>query len=203
VRPFPASDDFLALGAGFAVAAFLLALLFARALGGLCASLGLPFGLRLGGLLDRGLRLRSISQGGDALPDALGPGSLAALVSGSFLNATAPGRLFQMPASRSAGQDAASSANCCSLVKLSKGVWVVAAASSGVRKRHNLVLFVDRKGCHFYSPVTRPLCGHHMDHSEVPERQGNSARNLRWRCNGDHTASGAAGASQMTADVLR
>src|SRR5450755_3891857 len=43
-----------------------------------------------------------------------------------------PGRLFQIATSRVAGQDLASSANSCGLVKLSNGLAVVAAASSGV-----------------------------------------------------------------------
>src|SRR5450755_1292205 len=43
-----------------------------------------------------------------------------------------PGRLFQIATSRVAGQDLASSTNSCGLVKLSNGLAVVAAASSGV-----------------------------------------------------------------------
>ena len=44
-----------------------------------------------------------------------------------------PGRLLQIASSRLAGQDWASSANSCGLLKLSKGVVVVVvAASSGV-----------------------------------------------------------------------
>src|SRR5450755_1098496 len=43
-----------------------------------------------------------------------------------------PGRLFQIATSRAAGQDFGSSANSCWLVKLSNGLAVVAAASSGV-----------------------------------------------------------------------
>ena len=43
-----------------------------------------------------------------------------------------PGRLLQIASSRLAGQDWASSTNSCGLLKLSKGVVVVVAASSGV-----------------------------------------------------------------------
>src|ERR1039457_854437 len=43
-----------------------------------------------------------------------------------------PGRLFQMASSRLAAQDLASSVNSCWLPKVSNGVVVVAAASSGV-----------------------------------------------------------------------
>ena len=43
-----------------------------------------------------------------------------------------PGRLLQIASRRLAGQDWASSTNSCGLLKLSKGVVVVVAASSGV-----------------------------------------------------------------------
>src|ERR1019366_1624058 len=55
----------------------------------------------------------------------------ALLVLKRFTGVT-PGRLFQMPSRRSAGQAEASSANSLRLAKVSKGVAVAAAASSGV-----------------------------------------------------------------------
>jgi hypothetical protein len=56
----------------------------------------------------------------------------AALRSLNFRIGWTPGRLLQIESSRLAGQDLASSANSYWLLKLSKGVVIVAAASSGV-----------------------------------------------------------------------
>jgi hypothetical protein len=56
----------------------------------------------------------------------------AAFGSLSFFAGFWPGKLFRIANRRSAGQAAANSASSCSLVKLSKGVVVVAEASSGV-----------------------------------------------------------------------
>src|ERR1039457_2650976 len=56
----------------------------------------------------------------------------AALWSLNFLTGCTPGRLLQIATSRFAGQDLASSANSGWLLKLSNGVVVAAAASSGV-----------------------------------------------------------------------
>jgi hypothetical protein len=57
---------------------------------------------------------------------------IAVLWSLNFFTGVTPGRLFQMATSLSAGQALASCANSCSLVKLSNGVAVAAAAASGV-----------------------------------------------------------------------
>jgi hypothetical protein len=57
---------------------------------------------------------------------------VAALRSWNFLIGGAPGRLFQIATSRFAGQDFANSANSGWLLKVSNGVLVAAAASSGV-----------------------------------------------------------------------
>ena len=52
---------------------------------------------------------------------------------------------------------------------------------------------------HFEAPCGRALRGHDMDHSEVLEKQGNSALNRPWRRVGDCKS----GRNQMPADVLR
>lgn len=57
---------------------------------------------------------------------------IAVLWSLNFFTGVTPGRLFQMATSLSAGHWVANSANSCSVLKLSKGVVVAAAASSGV-----------------------------------------------------------------------
>src|ERR1017187_1311721 len=100
---------------------------------------------------------------------------IAVLWSLNFLTGVTPGRLFQIATSLSAGQALASSASSFWLAKESKGVVVAAAASSGVpcavmlfsasivNVILNLLLF-------------RALRGHHMDCSEVLERQGNCSR---------------------------
>src|SRR5450755_2191711 len=56
----------------------------------------------------------------------------AAWLSLNFWIGCTPGRLFQIATSRVAGQDLASLANSCCRVKVSNGLAVVAAASSGV-----------------------------------------------------------------------
>src|ERR1017187_4545230 len=56
----------------------------------------------------------------------------AVLGSLSFLVGFSPGKLFRIASRRSAGQAAANSASSCSLANVSKGVVVVAAASSAV-----------------------------------------------------------------------
>src|ERR1019366_5252321 len=56
----------------------------------------------------------------------------AALWALNFFTGCTPGRLLQIATSRFAGQDLASSANSGWLLKLSNGVVVAAAASSGV-----------------------------------------------------------------------
>src|ERR1017187_4402909 len=58
--------------------------------------------------------------------------AMAVLRSWNFRIGWTPGRLLQMASSRWAGQDSASSANSCGLLKLSNGVVVVAAAASEV-----------------------------------------------------------------------
>ena len=121
---------------------------------------------------------------------------MAVLWSLNFFTRVTPGRLFQMATSLSAGHWAASSANSCSLVKLSNGLAVVAAASSGVPCA--VMLFSLSMGeCHVKSPGCRAPRGHHMDHSELVEKQGNSDINRRGRRAGDggrqntQTSSGA------------
>src|ERR1035438_3730172 len=56
----------------------------------------------------------------------------AVLGSFSFFAGFSPGRLFRIASRRSAGQALASSASSCWLAKLSKGVVLAAAASSGL-----------------------------------------------------------------------
>jgi len=58
--------------------------------------------------------------------------TMAVLASFSFLTGFSPAKLFRIATRGSAGQDAANSASSCWLLKASKGVAVVAAASSGV-----------------------------------------------------------------------
>src|ERR1035437_1032712 len=84
-----------------------------------------------------------------------------------------PARLFQIATSLSLGQEAASSPHSCGLVKLSKGVAVVAAASSAVANATisfwslmvNVVIMV--------LPLVRAVAVMDMDHSGLLEKQGN------------------------------
>ena len=120
----------------------------------------------------------------------------AALAVLKLFTGVTPGRLFQIATRRSAGQAAASSASSFWLAKVSNGVAVVAAASSGGGKRRDVVVAVDRKRRHDRSPWCHALRGHHMDHSEVLEKQGNCAVKSTmakdWRCarRGCHQMSG-------------
>jgi hypothetical protein len=50
---------------------------------------------------------------------------------------------------------------------------------------HRDVVFVVDGIKHFESPLFRALRGHDIHHSAAQERQGNSARNRRWRMDGD------------------
>src|ERR1022692_4755475 len=110
---------------------------------------------------------------------------VAAVRSWNFLIGGAPGRLFQIATSRCAGQDFASSANSGWLLKVSNGVLVAAAASSGVAcavmwlsvSIVNVVIVVVL--------LCRGLRGQHMDHSAGRERQGNSEQYRPWRRDGD------------------
>src|ERR1035438_4416549 len=89
--------------------------------------------------------------------------------------ATTPARLFQIATNRSAGQVAANSASSFWLAKVSNGVVVVAAASSGVPNAVMLLSLSIVEGRHLLSPWCHALRGHHMNHSEVLEKQGDLA----------------------------
>jgi hypothetical protein len=111
---------------------------------------------------------------------------MAALRSVNFRTGVTPGRLFQISSSRLPGHALATSASSRSLLKVSKGVAVAAAASCAPSKRHNFVLLVNRKLRHcrfllsravarsshpslFCDGIARPFCaatrasvsGHH------------------------------------------
>src|ERR1039457_1884949 len=109
----------------------------------------------------------------------------AALWSLNFLTGCTPGRLLQIATSRFAGQDLASSANSGWLLKLSNGVVVAAAASSGVACAVMLLWVSIVKVVIVICPLFRALRGQHMDHSARLERQGNSEPKRRWRTDGD------------------
>jgi hypothetical protein len=96
--------------------------------------------------------------------------------------------MFQMATSRSAGQAAASSASSFWLVKESKGCRARGGGLFCGAKRGDVVVAVNRKRAHNRSPWCHALRGHHMDRSEVIEKQGNSAENRRWRRAGDEAA---------------
>jgi hypothetical protein len=93
-----------------------------------------------------------------------------------------PGRLFQMASKRSVGQAAASSANSCWLVKDWDGL--VTASLLWGAKGADVVVGVDGERFHFQSPCSA-LRGHHMDHSEVLEKQGDLAINRGRRRSSD------------------
>src|ERR1035441_5720037 len=103
-----------------------------RALGGLCATLGLFPSLRLRGRCFglRGFRfgLGSFAQALNPLPDPAGS-RLGVL---ELLHRLLARKAIQNRYRRSTGHWAASSANSCSVLKLSNGVAVAAAASSAV-----------------------------------------------------------------------
>src|ERR1019366_3186953 len=109
----------------------------------------------------------------------------AALWSLNFLTGCTPGRLLQIATSRFAGQDLASSANSGWLLKLSNGVVVAAAASSGVACAVMLLWVSIVKVVIVICPLFRALRGHDMDHSARLETQGNSEQYRRWRTCGD------------------
>src|ERR1035438_10484103 len=52
-------------------------------------------------------------------------------------------------------------------------------------KRRYVVFVVNREGRHVLSPWCHTLRGHHMNHSEVLEKQGDCAINRRWRRHSD------------------
>src|SRR5208283_5198643 len=92
-----------------------------------------------------------------------------------------PGRLFQMATRRSAGQAAANSASSFSTAE---GVERGGGCGGGLfcgAKRRDVVVAVNRKRRHNRSPWCHALRGHHMDHSGVLEKQGDSATNRGWR----------------------
>src|ERR1039457_4929815 len=109
----------------------------------------------------------------------------AALWSLNFLTGCTPGRLLQIATSRFAGQDLASSANSGWLLKLSNGVVVAAAASSGMACAVMLLWVSIVKVVIVICPLFRALRGHDMDHSARLETQGNSEQYRRWRTCGD------------------
>src|ERR1017187_8041072 len=109
----------------------------------------------------------------------------AALWSLNFLTGCTPRRLLQIATSRFAGQDLASSANSGWLLKLSNGVVVAAAASSGVACAVMLLWVSIVKAVIVICPLFRALRGHDMDHSARLETQGNSEQYRRWRTCGD------------------
>src|ERR1017187_6185349 len=109
----------------------------------------------------------------------------AALWSLNFLTGCTPGRLLQIATSRFAAQDLASSANSGWLLKLSNGVVVTAAASSGVACAVMLLSGSIVKVVIVICPLFRALRGHDMDHSARLETQGNSEQYRRWRTCGD------------------
>src|SRR5450759_5193113 len=90
-----------------------------------------------------------------------------------------PGRLFQMATRRSAGQPAASAARSFWLAKESKGVVVVAAASSWVPNA--VMLFWSSIVNVFISCLLGATLCAVMDihHSDLLEKQGNSVRSVR------------------------
>src|SRR5450756_264938 len=97
----------------------------------------------------------------------------ATLWFGKRFTGLTPARLFQIATSLSLGQEAASSPHSCGLVKLSKGVAVVVAASSAVANATisfwslmvNVVIMV--------LPFVRAVAVMDMDHSGLLEKQGN------------------------------
>src|ERR1017187_4544918 len=103
----------------------------------------------------------------------------AALWSLNFLTGCTPGRLLQIATSRFAGQDLASSANSGWLLKLSNGVVVAAAASSGVACAVMLLWVSIVKVVIVICPLCRALRGHHMDHRSEERRVGKECRS-RW-----------------------
>src|ERR1019366_4534224 len=105
----------------------------------------------------------------------------AALWALNFFTGCTPGRLLQIATSRFAGQDLASSANSGWLLKLSNGVVVAAAASSGVACAVMLLWVSIVKVVIVICPLCRALRGHDMDHSARRETQGNSEQYRRWR----------------------
>jgi hypothetical protein len=150
-----------------------------RALGRLCATLGLPSRFRLLGLIL--LRLLGFAQALDALPD---PGDrrlavLEALHRRYARQAVPDGyqalggptgdqfRQFLL-----AGEGIERSGGC--------GGSLLCGA-----KRRDVVVVVNRKRRHNRSPWCHAYRGHHIDHSEVLEKQGNCAVNRRWRRGGD------------------
>jgi hypothetical protein len=60
----------------------------------------------------------------------------------------------------------------------------------GGAERGDVVFVVNREGRHVLSPWCHALRGHHMDHSEVLEKQGDWAINRPWRRIGDLLGAG-------------
>src|ERR1019366_5966187 len=109
----------------------------------------------------------------------------AALWSWNFLTGCTLGRLLQIATSRFAGQDLASAANSCWLLKLSNGVLVAAAACSAVACAVMLLSVSIVKVVIVVVLLCRALRGHDMDHSARLETQGNSQPYRPWRRCGD------------------
>jgi hypothetical protein len=98
----------------------------------------------------------------------------------NFFTGVTPGRLFQIATSRSAGHFAIRLASSFWLAKVSKGVVVVAAASSGVAKCGDAVVGIDGERFHL-SSFFLAACRRddHIHHSGRGHKQGNSAGNRR------------------------
>jgi hypothetical protein len=161
------------------------------ALGRLCASFALLVGLRLRGL---SLGFGWLAQALDTLPDP-DDGRLRVL---QLLN-----RLFASQAIQNRYQALRrpGGGQFRQLLLATERVERVFGGGSGLfrgRKRHDFILFVDRKSRHNRAPWGHALRGHHMDHSEVLEKQGDSSANRCWRTDGDGCAAGVSRCQEMS-----
>jgi hypothetical protein len=91
----------------------------------------------------------------------------------NFLTGVTPGSVFQMPTNRAPGQVLAKAIHSASLWKVSKGVVLFAAASSGLANAtislYSVMVYVVIDSFSPYLPRSR---GHHMNPSLGAERQG-------------------------------
>src|ERR1017187_6426634 len=142
-----------------------------RALGGLCATLGVLFRLRLRGLFR--FRLLGCAQPLDALPDAAG-GRLVALEALHGRDAS------QAVKNRDQSLRRPRFGQFRQFLLAGEGIEGGLGCGGGlvlVRKRGNVVLFVNGESRHSRSPVSRALRGHHMNPSEALESKGLSQTN--------------------------
>jgi hypothetical protein len=160
--------SFLALGAFLAVVVFLVALAFVGAPLAACAPpLAFFVGLRLH------LGLGGLAEALDACPDAAhgGLGALEARDSHHAREAVPDGhQALGRPDSGQLRQ----------FLLAGEGIERGGSRSGGLfcgAKRRDVVFAVDGKRRHTRSPWCHALRGHHMDHSEVLETQGESATN--------------------------